>query len=222
MSSVEKISERIASEISKNISMDEDKEEVIAYGAFVLIQTILTIITIAIFGAVFHTLIEIILISTTAAILRKFSGGAHATKAINCILICLIVFGGLALIVKHFIINLNSIYLMLLILISFIFSFYIIYKYAPVGTANKPLKNKDTRIRLKRKSIMFAICVFIANIILLLVYSLTRQFFLLNIAVCISIGVVWQSLTLVSLGHKIIDLLDKVLGGTLKLMRRTN
>lgn len=222
MNSVEKLSEVIAFEISKNITIDQEKREVIAYGAFVLIQTVLSIVTIAAFGVVFNVFFECIIISFAAAILRKFSGGAHANSAINCALIGMIIFGVLALFVKNYVIKLEFIYLLLIILISFVISFYIMYKYCPVGTVTKPLKNENTRKRLKRKSIIFVLVLFIANIIFVLIYLNIKYTFLINIAICISVGVVWQSITLVSLGHNIIYFLDKVLGGTINLIRRTN
>lgn len=222
MNSIEKISENVAIKISKNISMDQDKKEVIAYGTFVLLQTIISIISIAVFGITFNVFAEIIIISTSAAILRKLSGGAHATAAINCILISMIIFGALSILVKNVIMKFNFVYLIVIIIIGFLFVFYIMYKYSPVGTTNKPLKNESTRKRLKRKSINFVISSLITNVILIVLYLYIKQAFLINIAICITVGVVWQSITLVSLGHKIIDLLDKALGGTIKIIRRTN
>ena len=76
MSNIENFSEIVVSTISTKLSIgDKDKEEILAYGAFVLIQTIISIIMIGIFGIIFNVLIEALIISVTASFLRRFSGG---------------------------------------------------------------------------------------------------------------------------------------------------
>ncbi|MDF2676816.1 MAG: accessory regulator AgrB [Bacillota bacterium] len=222
MSNIEKVSDIIASKLATKLIMDSNEEEVLAYGAFLLIQTIMSILLVLVFGFVFNVIIEIIIISVSASILRKYSGGAHATSPINCAIIGMIVFGVLSLLVKQFLFNFIFWHLTLIIIVSFVIDFYIIYKYSPVGTVTKPLKNEIKRKRLKRISINCVIGLFISSIILLSIYLYTKQIILINIATCISVGVVWQSITLVSLGQKIIDFMDKVLGGTNKILRRTN
>ena len=223
MSNIEKFSEVVASKISTNLSIgDKDKEEVLAYGAFVLIQTIISILMVAIFGIIFNVLLEALVISFTASLLKKSSGGAHATSPMNCALISVIIFGGLALLVKYYVINIAFIYLVIGIIIAFVFTNYIMYKYSPVETATKPLRNENTRKRLKKMSIKTVYYLFIISFILITIYLKTHQIKLLAFAICISAGVAWQSITMVSLGHKIIDGLDNVLRGTYTLIRRGN
>lgn len=222
MSNVEKLSKIIAAGIKKNIAMDSDKEEVIAYGAFIFMQTMIAILMVIIFGIIFNVLLEALIISFTAASLRKFSGGAHATSPFSCAIIGMIVFGLLALLVKHYIINLDFLFIEIFIILSFVFTYYIMYKYSPVGTENKPLKNENKRKRLKEKSIKLIRYLFLADIALIILYVQTRQILLLNIVICIAVGIVWQSVTLVSLGHKIIYIMDKTIRGATRLIRRTN
>jgi len=104
---------------------------------------------------VFNVLLEILIISTSSSLLRKYSGGAHATHPIHCALISLIVFGTLALLEKNLIVNIDFKYIIVLIIIAFTFTYYIMKKFSPVGTSTKPLKNENIRKRLKRKSINF-------------------------------------------------------------------
>ena len=215
MSNIEKFSEDIATKILKILNIDDkDKVEVLAYGAFVLFQTILITIMVAIFGVVFNVLIESMVILFIASLLRKSSGGAHATSPMNCAIISVIIFGALALIVKHYFMKVDLLYIVIGMIISFIVTCYIIYKYSPVETPNKPLRNENTRKRLKKLSIKKVISLFVINIILMFTYLYSKQTTFITIAVCISTGVAWQSITMVSLGHKIIDGLDKVLRGT--------
>ena len=148
MDKIEKISKVVASKISSNLNLDNDHEEIVAYGTFALIQTTISILAVAVFGLVFGVFAEAMIISFAAAILRKFSGGVHASSPFNCIFIGTVIFGGLALLVKHVLINIELKYLVLLMVAAFASVFYIIYKYSPVGSANKPLKNATTRKRL--------------------------------------------------------------------------
>lgn len=214
MSSIERASKIIASKISTNLSLDQDHEEVIRYGAFALIQTSISILLVIIFGVVFNVLLEALVISISAAILRKFSGGVHASSPMGCAVIGMIIFGGLALFVKYFLINIGFINLLVAFILAYVFATYVMIKYSPVGSVNKPLRNLDKRNLLKKQSIHIVLFTIILNIILIAIYLKIKNIYLLNVAICISIGVTWQSITLVSLGRIIIEKLDKLLGGT--------
>lgn len=222
MNWIDNVSKSFASVVSSNLSLGHDQEEVIAYGAFALIQTVLSIFAIAAFGLLLGVFAESMIISFAAAILRKFSGGVHATKPLNCAVIGMIIFCVLGLMVKHLMINIEFVYLIGLIALEFAFVFYVMIKYCPVGSANKPLKNPDKRKRLKKQSLMFTLSMLAVNIVLTYSYVLTNNINFLTAAVCISTGILWQSITLVSLGHIIIESLDTFMGGTTILNRRAN
>lgn len=222
MGKIEIISENISSRISEKLSLNSDEKEVIAYGSFIFIQTALSVLMIAILGAVLGVLAESMIISFTAAALRKFSGGAHAKTPIDCALIGMIVFAALAYFVKHILISMEFIYLVTIMLVGFAFVVYIITRYSPVGSVNKPLRKETTRKRLKAQSLKLVSYLFIACIVLLVIYTQTDRMFFLSSAVCLATGVVWQSITLVSLGHYIIDKLERVLRDTKKIIRRTS
>jgi accessory gene regulator B len=220
MSKIEQLSGIVANKLSKTLLVDNDKEEILAYGAFVLFQTVLSILMVVLFGILFDVLFEALIISFSASLLRKFSGGAHANSPINCAIIGMILFGGQAIILKILISRINYLFLILIVIIAFLYTYRIIIKYSPVGTSTKPLKNEKTRKRLKRKSINFVTTLFILSFFIILVYVQTSKIYLLTIISGISMGIVWQSITMVSLGHKIIDGFDKFLGGTNRFLRR--
>lgn len=222
MNWIDNVSKSFASIVSSNLSLGQEQEEVIAYGAFALIQTVLSIFAIAAFGLLLGVFAESMIISFAAAILRKFSGGAHATKPLNCAVIGMIIFCVLGLLVKYLMINIEFVYLIGLMALEFAFVFYVMIKYSPVGSANKPLKNPDKRKRLKKQSLMFTLSMLAVNIVLTYAYVLTNNIKFLTVAACISTGILWQSITLVSLGHIIIESLDTFMGGTTILNRRAN
>lgn len=222
MSNIEKWSKIIASEISKKLSLDDDNEEVLAYGTFAFLQMAISIFMIIIFGIILDVLKEIILISFSAAILRKYSGGAHATTPMNCAISGAIVFGGIALIVKHIIMKIDYVYILVMLFMTFAFTFIVMIKHSPVGSVNKPLRKEANRKRLKKQSLECTFLFFILIIAFVIKYLLTKNFYWQMIAVCISSGIAWQSITLVSLGHYIIDKLEWILRGTKKIMRRAS
>lgn len=223
MSKIERLSKSIASTISKNLSIDEDHEEVIAYGAYALIQTGISILAVIIFGIIFNVLTEALVISVSSATLRKFSGGVHAKEPMSCVLIGMVIFGGLAILVRHVIIKLDLLLIISFMIIASMIVLHIIIKNSPVGSVNKPLKNEVTRSRLRKKSLN---CVFIFMILIIMLMGLfliTKNLYFLTLALSIITGILWQSITLVFLGHYIINILDKmVLGSTKILKRRTS
>ncbi len=56
-------------------NLDEKKKAVLTYGVYSIIQPIMSLILILIFGMLFHVWIEAIIISVVAFVLRKNSGG---------------------------------------------------------------------------------------------------------------------------------------------------
>jgi accessory gene regulator B len=222
MNWIDNISKSFASIVSSNLSLDCDQEEVIAYGAFALIQTVLSIFAIAALGLLFGVFAESMIISFAAAILRKFSGGVHASKPLNCAVIGMIIFGVLGFLVKHVFIRIEFVNVIGLMAAEFAFVFYVMIKYSPVGSVNKPLKNIEKRKRLKHQSLMFTFIMLAVSMVLTYAYVLTNNISFLTVAICISTGILWQSITLVSLGHIIIKSLDTFMGGTTILNRRAN
>lgn len=223
MSNIEKLSEAVAFRISQNINNeDKDKEEVLAYGAFVLIQTMLTISFITLFGIIFNVLIEVLIISFVASILKKSSGGAHASSPMSCAIISVIIFGGFGLIVNNLIVHFDYIYVILSVFVSFVFTYFIMLKFCPVETVTKPIRSDNKRKRLRKTSLRSVHILLIISVLCIPFSIYFNRTLFYTIILCISLGVAWQSITMVSLGHIIIDGIDKVLVGTNKLLRRIN
>ena len=80
---MEKLSNNIANKVALELSLDDDNREVIAYGTFALIQMLFSIILVFLFGLLFHVAFEALIISFTGSILRKYSGGVHASSPWN-------------------------------------------------------------------------------------------------------------------------------------------
>ena len=155
MVKIEKICENISDYISRELNFNEDKKSVINYGIFAFIHMMICILLVMIVGFIFNVMVEALIISFTTSILRKSSGGVHANSPEKCAVIGTISSVGLALIVKNC--NLNYIMNIFIGSIIFMFSYYIIYKLAPVDSVSKPIKNIKKIRKLKRASIITTI-----------------------------------------------------------------
>ncbi|ENK1244227.1 accessory gene regulator B family protein [Clostridium botulinum] len=220
MINAEIISNNIATKIALELNLDDDRKEVIAYGTFAFFQTIFSIFLIFAFGYIFNVQIEALLISFTISILRKFSGGAHATSPNNCAIIGTVICVGFAKIVMLLASLLTKLNIILVLGgIIFLCSYYIIYKLAPVDSKAKPIMKLKKIKKLKKKSILtLNIYAVIILINFVLYYKAGYEKF--NIySLCIYIGVLWQTFTLTQCGNLVVKKLDNILN-YLYILRR--
>ncbi|ACQ53189.1 accessory gene regulator B family protein [Clostridium botulinum] len=212
MINTETISNNIAKKIASELNLDNDKKEVIAYGTFALFQTIFSIFLIIIFGYLFNVQIEALMISFTISILRKPSGGVHATSPNNCAIIGTIICVGFAIIVVFLtssLINLNI--LLFLGVIIFVWSYYIIYKLAPVDSKAKPIE-KSKKVKKLKKSSIITLSAYSVIILInfVLYYKMMNKKYIIY-SLCVYSGIVWQTFTLTQYGHLVVNKLDDFL-----------
>lgn len=205
-----KISTIISSNIASNLKMDKEQEEIIAYGAFNLIQIIWSIFLVIVFSIVFGVLEEALIITFTISLLRKYSGGAHASSPNACAIIGTIVSVGFALIVQQVFSRFNNLAVIIIGIISLIFSYYTVYRFAPVDSLAKPIKKLEKKEYLKKCSIIVLNILLGLIMILVFFYIKYRRGILLNIIECIYLGILWQTFTLTILGHKILNKVNLV------------
>jgi accessory gene regulator B len=205
------ISEKIAQKIAYELKLDKDKTEVIAYGAFAFFQIIFSLILVIIFGIIFGVLIEALILSFSLSILRKSSGGVHASNPNICLIIGTVVTIGMAIIIVHIGSSFNFISAIALGGLCFIWSYYIMLKYAPVDSKAKPINKKEKRESLKKKSIMVLTSYLVIVVAMLTGYYLTSNNSYLIYALCIYGGFTWQAFNLTIIGHKIMNKIDRLL-----------
>lgn len=208
---VEKVSNCISSSISSTLKLDKDNEKIIAYGAFTLIQMILCILLIIIFASIFKVVISALIISFTGSLLRKYSGGAHATSPGRCAIIGAIITVGLAVLFRQVSIY-NSIALICILgLLCFGYSYYIILKLSPVDSPSKPITKLETKLRLRKGSITLLNCLLIICFIVTFFYFKNESIKTFNSIICIYGGMLWQSFSLTKIGHNFMAYIDNLL-----------
>lgn len=209
---IEGLSNRISYKITKTLKLDKDSEEIIAYGAFNLLQVLWLALWIVLFGVVFNMLIETLIIFFIISILRKYSGGVHASSPGRCTIVGATVCVGLALIIHNLYWIFNLYWVILFSVISLMFSCYIVYKRAPVDSLAKPIVKAEIKKQLKKKAMILLIILSIFVFIMLIFYfRYDKYIFLLKSVLCICVGTAWQSFTLTIQGHKILTMIDNIL-----------
>lgn len=192
---MEKLVSKLAVILTSPLQYDEEKRAVVQYGLFAIIQIVIVAIIISLFGALTGCFLECWIVYLTVAILRKSTGGAHARTINGCLLVSVIVIAILGLLSRYLYLMPYGFEICLFLCpFAFFTGCLIIYKFAPVGSKNKPLKSEKKIKRLRNQS--FITLLFYAIITCLIVlYSLHNRHYI-GFAVGITLSVLWQSITL--------------------------
>ena len=199
MLGVEKLCKRLSSFISKELDLEKDKEAVVNYGIFSLIQIFISIGLVIVFGLIFGVLIEALIASFTGSLLRKSSGGVHADSPGKCTAIGTVMCVGIGLISKKIDISIS---LMILIEICiFIWSYIIIFKYAPIDSLAKPIKKEEKGMKLKKASIVILTIYLIIITLNTILFHLSGEEKYIVYSLCMCFSIIWQVFSLTKSAH---------------------
>ncbi|MBK1809749.1 accessory gene regulator B family protein [Clostridium sp. YIM B02505] len=206
---MEKLTKNIAAKIAVELNIGNDSKEVIAYGIFAIMQIGLSIMLVMVFGLVFHVVIEALVVCLVGSILRRYSGGAHASTPSGCIIITTIVCVGLAA-VFSFVIEkfINLKYMLFLGMAVFLWAYYLVYKLAPVDSPSKPIKMEEKKTRMRNSAIIVLSMYLLIVIINILAYVYFKDKCYLVYSLCVYGGMSWQVFTLTKIGHITINKID--------------
>lgn len=207
MSLTEKMAIKIGSNAKLFLNVSKDEEQIIIYGAINLLQIIFAVLWVIIAGLFFGVLYEALLFSITTSILRKYSGGVHASSPSRCIIIGTFaaVLAGIS--IDNILCNLNMFAVLLISIVFITFALIIVVKNAPVDSIKKPITKREVKKQFKKKSIAV---IFLFSFIIAILFILSKKYsnlYCIKFMESISIGILWQTITLTKIG---IDLLNKV------------
>lgn len=208
MFNINEVVKKISMLISEELKLDNEKEAVINYGIFALIQMCLSISLVIIFGAIFNVMVEALIASFTSALLRKSSGGVHSESPGMCNFIGTFVSISIGLMCKY--INVNLYIVFLFIICSYLLSYYIICKLAPIDSKNKPIRTENKRKRLRRSSLIIVNIYLVIIILNIFLYFTCYKYKFIVYSLCITVGLLWQSFTLTHNGHLVLSKIDKI------------
>lgn len=202
MFSIEKLTHGISEKIGSEIGLNNDQKEVIAYGAFAILQISICIVLVIVFGLIFNVLIEALIVSFSISILRKYSGGVHANSPGTCAALGTIIAVGQAVIISHIltpIVNLKSVIFFGLLIFAWVY--YIVYKLAPVDSLAKPITTQQKKKRMKKASFLILAIYILIIIINVIMYLLTHEKSFFTFSLCMYGGTAWQAFTLTNTGN---------------------
>lgn len=206
---MEKLSRSLANKIASSLGYDSEKEAVMAYGLFAIVQIILTIVLVFLFGLLIGAPAEALITCLSASILRRSSGGVHAAHPNLCTSIGIVYCTLTAFISRKLLLNIYSPMMMAAaIIVIFGLSFLIIYKKAPVDSPNKPIKT-EKKIRRMRKGSFITIAVYLCLSVLMFILGY-RSDIMNSYGISLLFGVAWQSFTLTHAGFVTIDKLNNL------------
>jgi len=145
------ISEKTSEYLAKEFNYSEEKKEILAYAVENIVLTVVGFVMVMAVGFVLRAPVETLFAAIAGGILRKFSGGAHASTRVSCLLIGAILYPGAGWLIKTFTPfgGAQGIIIGILGLISLL----IIFIYAPVDSPAKPIISQDFRRKLRKGAI---------------------------------------------------------------------
>lgn len=196
MVSLESLAISIGKKSKKVLNFDDDKEEVIVYGAILFLNISIAVLCVMVLGFLFGVLYEALLFSLIVAILRKYSGGAHASSPGRCAIIGAVFSVGAGVLINKILFSINSNLVISFSILLLIISFFIVYKNAPVDSINKRITNVELRKRFRKNSIKIVSVALIIVVALFICYLFSFDIFYIRTIECVSIAIMFQSLSL--------------------------
>ena len=181
MGGIEKIALNLSTRLGNKLDKGEEEKAILNYGLFIIMHTFIGIIITLLVGLITGMLIEILLITITSALFKRYTGGVHASTPEICLIIGVILSLILSILCRFIVINIDINKIVFAGMIIIAFSYYMIYYNCPVSSKNKPLKNEKTRKKLKKKAFI------LLNIYTILLIMLYIIYYILKISIVKSI-----------------------------------
>lgn len=160
---IRRLSDDISCYLCSSLSYSDDKREVLSYGLQIVLGTSAKIISIAILAIIFDIFVSTAVVSITFIIFRRIIGGVHCDTYNKCyfvsvsLMLLLGFLGSTPLVQSNHIIG--------LLIGIYLICVFITIKWVPMGTNKKAIKNKETRRRIKLKTLTMLTLWFITLVI---------------------------------------------------------
>ena len=199
---IEKCAYSCAKFIQVNRGQTHEDRATLYFGFQAVFGDVLKFLVIAFLSIFLNSFISTLIITISFILIRSYAGGIHMNTEGSCMLIsiCLVVIPGVAInyTYKYF----STAALSILCLVIFVISFICIKIYAPIDCINRPITEQSEISRFKYNSIL---C-----LIILLFFSITCILLEQNlIATAILTGVLMEIFTIVPVGYRLLDMLNK-------------
>lgn len=191
---MEKLAQAISHILGTELHLNDEKQKVVAYGLAAIFQMSIIFIVITILGSLGGFYPEALVLFLGVGLLRKSTGGNHAPTFNTCLFVSITSILLMAAF-SHYIPNKeNEVFFFIFIIVSYILDFWLVYKYAPVDSPNKPIKNPQ-KIKRLRKSSILTVCIYFILTVLSISNGLIKPS-LFHIGISLTLATLWQAVTL--------------------------
>ncbi|RDY24933.1 hypothetical protein CHF27_001665 [Romboutsia maritimum] len=211
MSKVEEIASNLSIKIGNRLEKSEEDINILKYGMFVIIHTIFTAIITIFVGIIIGRLKEVLIITICCGLLKRYSGGVHASSPNRCTIIGLMMVILLTFIGDIIIQKSDKFIFLMIIMILITLEYFIIYKRCPIGCKEKPLKNENKRKKLRKKSFKLMNIYILVIILLYVFYFLKNIYFIKSIIMSVVLGIFMQTFALSVIGKMFVEKIDNIL-----------
>ena len=208
MSFIESISNYSAKKLASKVPNDkyptvEDQIQVFEYGFMVIWGAIFKGIIMISLASILGVFIPAMIIMFTFSSLRIIAGGFHFSDYTKCITFSTIQFIGVALIVKHSYQYFSQTNIYSLLFFCTLIGLYIMLRYAPRDTPNKPITEVSEIKKFKKWSLYYLI-----SWIILMTISLFFSLKIIIISSCF--GLLLELFSISKVGYVLYSLADNI------------
>lgn len=147
---IEKLSNSISSYLCRELSYSDEKEEVLSYGLQIFLGTGLKLLTIVILSYILDIFKSTIVVSFSFILFRRIIGGGHSDTYNKCYFLSVSLMLLLGLLGELLILSYHL--LLISVITVYLASIAVTIMWVPMGTEKKAIKNKKTRLKIKRKT----------------------------------------------------------------------
>lgn len=215
---IEVLANKIADGIALQLSLEEEKRSVIAYGVIGILQVTALLLMITIIGLISGTLYESLIIFASVAFIRKSTGGAHSKTMIGCNTVSVLSIALLAIASRYLLgTPIDSYVNSGITVIAFLIGYIIFYLLVPVDSPNKPIVTPEKIKRLRKESFSKLFLFFLLTIVSILLADTHERFY--SIASSIRVAMIWQAMTLTETGTLLLSKLDNIVSKMLDKLK---
>jgi Membrane protein putatively involved in post-translational modification of the autoinducing quorum-sensing peptide len=200
MKVVNKWSYGCANSLASALNENHYKRSAYYYSFQIVIGTTVEFLILAIVSLLLGVFIPALIISLSFAALRLIAGGYHMDTYSKCLYVSLGLFIAAALIDQHTYLYWTLPYLAVLIAVTALIGLYVLIRYAPKDTPNKPITNPRQKRKLKTVSLIYLLVWLVASLCLL-AYGYNMW------VISLSFGILLEFFSISPTGHRFFDLI---------------
>lgn len=209
MKFIQRCSYGCANHLATVMNENHNKRSIYYYGFFIIFGALVKGIIMFSIAAILGILVPTLLIMFTFGSLRMIAGGYHMETFAKCLFVSMTLFIIAALTAKYTYQNWTLSHIISLITLTFIIGLYILIKYAPKDTPNKPITDPIQIKKFKKLSLIYLFIWLMTNI-LLAIYNLNMY------VIALSFGVLLELFAISPKGHIFFDIIKNRLDYKIK------